>query len=195
MNIFFTADSHLGHKNVLKHSNRPFATIEEHDQAIVQNWNSVVQPNDIVYFLGDLALCHPTMALETASRLNGRKRWIRGNHDHDPLVKECSRLFEWVKEMCDISIPDADANRGVQHIVLNHYAMRVWNRAHYGSWHLYGHSHGNLPDDPKSQSFDVGVDCHNFTPISYAQVKEIMSRKEWTPPEYLLLRENDRQNV
>ena len=101
MNIFFTSDTHLGHKNVLKHSNRPFPTIEEHDQTLISNWNSVVEKEDIVYF------------------------------------------------------------------------------------------YGNLPDDPKSQSFDVGVDCHDYTPISYAQVKEIMSRKEWTPPDYLKQRESE----
>jgi calcineurin-like phosphoesterase family protein len=191
MNIFFTSDLHLSHKNILlpSYSNRPYATLEEHDQALIENWNRVVGPNDVVYFLGDLALCHPNHALEMVSRLRGNKRWIRGNHDHDDLVKRCGLLFEWVKEMADIAIPDVDAPRGVQRIVLNHYAMRVWNRSHYGAWHLYGHSHGNLPDDPKMLSIDVGVDCHNYTPISYAQVKEIMSRKEWTPPDYLLARE------
>ena len=35
-----------------------------------------------------------------------------------------------------------------QDIVLCHYAMRVWQKSHYGAWMLYGHSHGTLPDNP-----------------------------------------------
>lgn len=52
--------------------------------------------------------------------------------------------------------------------------------AEYGS--LYGHSHGTLPDDEAALSFDVGVDCHNFYPVSYEEVKAVMARKKWTPP-------------
>jgi calcineurin-like phosphoesterase family protein len=68
-----------------------------------------------------------------------------------------------------------------QDITLCHYALRVFNKSHHGSWHLYGHSHGTLPDDPNSLSFDVGVDCHNYFPISLDQVKKIMSKKTWKP--------------
>jgi calcineurin-like phosphoesterase family protein len=58
-------------------------------------------------------------------------------------------------------------------IILCHYAMRVWDRSHYGSMHLYGHSHGHLPDYGKSM--DVGVDCHNYYPISVDHVRERLS--------------------
>ena len=69
-------------------------------------------------------------------------------------------------------------------IVLCHYAFRVWNKSHRGAWHLYGHSHGSLPDDPNSLSFDAGVDCHEFTPISYERVKEIMAEKRFLPVDH-----------
>jgi hypothetical protein len=59
--------------------------------------------------------------------------------------------------------------------------MRTWNKSHRGSWHLYGHSHGTLPDDPHSMSFDVGVDCHNYRPLSFEQVKAVMSKKLFKP--------------
>lgn len=81
-----------------------------------------------------------------------------------------------------MTIEDNDAFKGQRFIVLLHYAMKVWNASHYGTWHLYGHTHGELPDDETSLSFDVGVDCHNFYPISYDEVKEIMSTKKWTQP-------------
>jgi len=59
--------------------------------------------------------------------------------------------------------------------------MRVWNKSHHGALNLYGHSHGSLPDDPHALAIDVGVDCHNFTPISFEQVKKIMSKKTFKP--------------
>jgi calcineurin-like phosphoesterase family protein len=68
--------------------------------------------------------------------------------------------------------------------------MRAWNKHGYGSWMLYGHSHGTLPDDPHALSIDVGMDCHDFVPISYEEIKDIMSKKDWSPPFYL----SDTQN-
>jgi calcineurin-like phosphoesterase family protein len=64
-----------------------------------------------------------------------------------------------------------------QLIVLHHYAQRVWNKSHYGSWHLYGHSHNKLPEIPGNLSFDIGVDGHQYQAWSYEEVKEKMSRK------------------
>ena len=60
--------------------------------------------------------------------------------------------------------------------------MRIWRSDFRGTWHLYGHSHGNLPDKEDRLAFDVGVDCHNFYPLSYDEVKAIMKTKNWTPP-------------
>jgi calcineurin-like phosphoesterase family protein len=55
--------------------------------------------------------------------------------------------------------------------------MRVWRASHFGSWHLFSHSHGNLPELQGALSFDVGVDCHDFEPIAYEQVKARMAKK------------------
>jgi hypothetical protein len=68
-----------------------------------------------------------------------------------------------------------------ERIILAHYAFRVWDRSHHGSWNLYGHSHGTLPDDPHARAIDVGIDCHNYYPIEFDQVKEIMDKKLWQP--------------
>lgn len=59
-----------------------------------------------------------------------------------------------------------------QVIVLCHYALRVWDRSHYGSWHLFGHSHGHLPG--LGLSLDIGVDCHGYRPLSLAEVADNM---------------------
>ena len=105
---------------------------------------------------------------------------IKGNHEKSALA--CRTRFEWIRDYYELSIPDSEAARGRQLIVLCHYAFRVWNVSHHGSYHLYGHSHGSLEDDPNALSFDIGVDCHDFYPLSYEEVKAIMSTKNWEPP-------------
>ena len=105
---------------------------------------------------------------------------IRGNHES--AANSCESAFEWVKDYHELILEDKEAYQGKRLIVLSHYAMRVWNSSHHGSWHLYGHTHGELEDLPNSLSFDVGVDCHDFYPISYDEVKTIMSRKNWVSP-------------
>ena len=83
-----------------------------------------------------------------------------------------------------IKVPDSDAGPAmghVQRIVLSHYAMRIWDRSHFGTWHLFGHSHGSMPDDPTSRSLDVGVDVWNYRPVSYEQIKARMATKTWQP--------------
>ena len=85
--IFFTSDLHFGHKNLLKFTKpRPFTTIEEHDQTIIDNWNSVVNQDDTVYVLGDIAMgMDPDKLEDYLKKLNGHKRLILGNHDRSKL--------------------------------------------------------------------------------------------------------------
>lgn len=173
MNTFFVSDTHLGHKNIIKYCNRPFYSVEQMDEMLICNWNSVVRPNDIVYHLGDFSFGDPAKYLY---RLNGKIHLVKGNHDHrykDNVFLENGVV--WVKDMYELKTFDVP-------IVLCHYAMRVWARSHYGAWMLYGHSHGKLPDDKTKLSIDVGVDCFDFYPVEYKKVKEIMSKKEWISP-------------
>jgi calcineurin-like phosphoesterase family protein len=181
-NIWFTSDHHFGHKNIITFSQRPFQSVAEMNKALIHNWNSVVGEGDLVYHLGDMFWTSAEEAQEIRNRLKGRIRLIRGNHDS--LADSMKSSFEWIKDLEEIKVEDADALAGQQRIVLCHCAMRVWNKPHHDAWHLYGHSHGSLADDPHSLSFDVGVDCHRYTPISYAQVKAIMQAKHFVPVDY-----------
>lgn len=180
--IFFCADPHFGHKNIIKYCNRPFKTVEEMDETIIKNWNSVVTPKDTVWLLGDVSFYRDqakTMAI--LNRLNGSVHLICGNHDVDSSGYVLGR-FQSVRDLHEIKVQDPTARNGkYQPIVLCHYAMKVWNKSHRGSWQLYGHSHGSLKDDPHALQIDVGVDNHNYTPISYEQVKAIMSKKLYKP--------------
>lgn len=79
--IYFTADLHLGHKNILAYCNRPWATIEEHDEAILQNWRDTVKDGDLVYVLGDVVMGSIKKYTDRLRALPGEKRLIAGNHD------------------------------------------------------------------------------------------------------------------
>lgn len=178
--IWFTSDNHFGHKNIIEFSKRPFSNVEEMNETMITRWNEKIGNEDLVYHIGDFALMPANKVRQLIERLNGKIHLITGNHETSAL--ECSDCFEWVKDYYELTVEDKDAHKGQRFIVLFHYAMRVWNASHYGTWHLYGHSHGDLTDDITSLSFDVGVDVHNFYPISYNEVKEIMAKKKWIAP-------------
>lgn len=185
MTIWFTSDLHIGHRNIITYCNRPFRDVQEMDEMLIKNWNAVVQPGDQVYVVGDMCLARPEYGVSRIGRMNGEKFLVEGNHDKGCLKsKEFRDLFAWVRPLYELKVQDQDASHGTQRIVLCHYAMRVWNKSHHGAWQLYGHSHGTLPDDPKSLSMDVGVDPNNYTPISYSQVKARMSKKTWSPVDH-----------
>ncbi|MEM7104968.1 MAG: metallophosphoesterase family protein [Bacteroidota bacterium] len=178
--IFFTSDHHFGHKNIIKYSNRPFESVEEMDEIMIQRWNEKVDENDEVYHLGDFGLTSPSKLRKIQDQLNGKIYLIKGNHEKTAEI--CHERFEWIKDYHELVIKDDTFEKGQQMIALFHYSMRVWNASHWGTYHLYGHSHGSLSDNPNSLSFDIGVDCHDFYPLSYEEVKDIMKTKDWTPP-------------
>ncbi|MFW6219830.1 MAG: metallophosphoesterase family protein [bacterium] len=162
--IYFTSDTHLNHKNIIKYCNRPFKNINEMNETIVENWNNTVHPTDTIYHLGDFSFGESIR--EFTERLNGKIILIKGNHDHFNIKK--MNMFYRVYDMLEIKIDSIS-------ITLCHYAMRVWNKSHFNSWNLYGHSHSMLK--PIGKQYDVGVDNNNFTPISFDQIKTIMKDK------------------
>jgi calcineurin-like phosphoesterase family protein len=178
--IFFTSDHHFGHTNILKFCNRPFASIDEMNEVLIQRWNEKIGIADDVYHLGDFALTTNEQCKEIIDQLNGNIHLIVGNHEGSALNHR--KRFKWVKEYFELKVQDETCANGVQRIILFHYAMRVWRGDYRGAWHLYGHSHNNLPDKEDALAFDVGVDCHNFYPLAYHDVKAIMSNKKWKPP-------------
>lgn len=172
--VFFTSDTHYGHANIIKYSKRPFSNVDEMNNAIINNHNSIVRPNDTVYHLGDFALGGGT-AEPYLNRLNGQIHLIIGNHEKPALrVKHKFASVDYYKE---ISIEG-------KRYILCHYAFKVWNKSQHGSRHLFGHSHGSLLDDPNALSLDVGVDCWNYFPVSINQIEEKMKLKTWKPVDH-----------
>jgi calcineurin-like phosphoesterase family protein len=178
MTAYFTSDSHFGHQRIIEYCDRPFKSVEEMNQSIIQRWNSKVGENDTLYFLGDWALGGGFKSAGEKARFYREKinckniYLIWGNHDHSREDNLFKSQFVNCQDMMEINVDG-------KHITLCHYALKVWNKSHHGSWHLYGHSHGTLPDDPNSLSFDCGVDCHNFYPLNVKEINAIMDKKEW----------------
>jgi calcineurin-like phosphoesterase family protein len=179
--LFFTSNHHFGHANIIKFCDRPFANVDEMNQTMIKRWNEKISPEDEVYHLGDFGV---TKDYESIARildqLNGTKYLIAGNHEGAAMTNR--KKFKWIKDYHELKVQDEECKNGVQRIVLFHYAMRVWRGDSRGNWQLYGHSHGNLPDEKDRLAFDVGVDCHDFYPLSYPEVKKIMQAKTWEPP-------------
>lgn len=185
-NIWFTSDLHLGHANVIKHTNRPFRDVEEMDEEIIKRWNSEIKPKDTVYHLGDFSF-HPARYLK---RLNGELHIILGNHDPKPS--------KWKGYMLgNINYPPHPNIKSVQttleisphgqFIFLSHYAHRVWPKSHFNTWHLYGHSHNTL--EQWGKSMDVGVDGNDFYPYSWNEIRTAM---DYCPDNPNLVDRNDR---
>ena len=164
--IFFTADEHYGHKNSILHSNRPYPSVRDMDDCLINNHNEVVGPNDTVYHLGDFTLIsNYQRVMDTyVNRLNGKNIFIQGSHD------------VWLKKQNAPFIIEGkfQLRKDSYFIIMCHYAMRTWRRSHYGSWHIYGHSHGAL--EPFGKSYDVGVDNNNYYPVSLVQLVDIMDK-------------------
>jgi calcineurin-like phosphoesterase family protein len=163
MTVWFTADPHFEHEKIIKYCNRPFHSIGEMNAVLIANWNCVVKPLDTVWILGDFALKHFMHYFE---QLNGYKYFIQGDHDDIPKILG----GELLHIMKDVPGHEDDKNFS---ITLCHWAMRSWQRSHYGTWHLYGHHHGALP--PYGLSFDVGVDAWDYFPVSLEQVTKKMA--------------------
>ena len=165
MNVFFTADEHYGHGQVIAYCQRPFASLEEMDEALIERHNALVKKKDLVYHLGDFAFRYHAPYL---NRLHGRHVLILGNHDAS-RKKHVGTAWEAVEPVLLLKISG-------RQIWLSHYAHRVWPSSHHGAWHLYGHSHGNL--EPFGKSLDVGVDSHGFRPWSLEEIEEVLAARE-----------------
>lgn len=165
--VWFTSDIHFSHANIIRFCNRPFVTVEEMDETIISNWNSVVGQHDYVYIVGDVFFHNATNALKIAKRLNGIKVLIYGNHDKVIRNnKELRDQFSETHELLERRFVSGDTKVT---ITMCHFAMKVWNKSHHGALHLYGHSHGSMPDDG-TRSMDVGMDAVGFYPISLEEV-------------------------
>jgi len=150
MRYFFTSDTHFGHKNILKYTNRPFKSVEEMDEELIRRWNATVTPDDTVIHLGDFSL--KGNVNKYLKQLNGNIIWIGGNHDSKPIIRD---------------------------MIIEH-GGKSWHLAHdpqdcESEFNLHGHVHTEwkVKIQKNGRVFvNVGVDQWDFQPITIKQILE-----------------------
>ncbi|MCL2159116.1 MAG: metallophosphoesterase [Oscillospiraceae bacterium] len=173
--IFFTADLHLGHENIIKYNDRPFKTIGEMDNMLIANWNATVGYNDTVYILGDLFFGGGRSSqehIQLIERFNGKKYLTLGNHDKVWMKHiDVSSYFEEVALMMEIAYDK-------KHILtLCHYPMMSWkdDRDDTG-YMIHGHIHKKTKEEyfPLIRSnpniLNAGVDINGFKPVTFDEL-------------------------
>jgi len=180
-NVFFASDYHFRHANIIKYDNRPFKNVQEMDEVLVENWNNVVGEKDIVIYMGDFCFDRSgEEAKKIAKRLNGVIHFVLGNHDNDKDIKKMGR-FETVSDYLNLSILDEENPRKYQGIIISHYPILSWDKAHHGNFHLHGHCHQSLvpnyPEYYNRKVLDMGCNGWDYAPVSYSDIKKIMKTK------------------
>lgn len=191
--LWFTADTHFGHGNIIRFCGRPFLSREEilreetdpdgswnvsaetvarHDDAILAAINERVAESDILWILGDFCLGPFAMAKAYRDRIRCRHvHLVWGNHDSPAYAPLFGKTMD-----------QGMVKHRSRKIWLNHYPMRSWDKAFHGSWHLYGHVHGRLLDEdatnPRMLVKDVGVDACGFAPVSFEELEDYMAPRE-----------------
>lgn len=181
MSDWWIADPHFGHANIIRHCDRPFKDVIEMDLRLIDNWNELVKEDDTVYLLGDVALGSANKIARYLYQLNGKIHLIVGNHDKAVLKGACGMRFESISNLKEIWVHDEGKK---QKIVMCHYPMLTWNKSNHGAWHLHGHCHGTLTVTSDALRLDVGVDCHEYKPVSFAAIKRIMASKTFKPVDH-----------
>lgn len=174
--IWFTADLHFGHANIMKYCNRPFSSTDDMDKTILDNINDCVSEDDELYILGDFAMPgrhRLDYALSCFNQINCKNKiLIKGNHDSAEIL-----AFPWkaVYQYYELNLP------GKTPLILFHFPMEEWNDYYKNSIHLHGHQHNLSPSKSEARKFDVGVDAWNFRPVSIIEIERLAETKNNTP--------------
>jgi calcineurin-like phosphoesterase family protein len=168
-NTFITADLHFGHKGIVERYGRPFATVEEHDQTLVDNINKDVKPSDTLVIAGDVVF--PQTGFESLAKINCRNMILTmGNHERHKLEK----YLKYFKEV--------HAMKLFKDIIVTHMPIHPSEFYRFGT-NVHGHKHGdevlawNATPDPRYLC--VSVEHTNYKPLALEEVRErIKTRRE-----------------
>lgn len=186
--IWFTSDLHFGHRNVIRFCNRPFVNEKEMGEKLIENWNSVVGDNDIVFVLGDTFWFNDSRSIKKAlEQLKGKTIYILpGNHDDfehyhrvdDPRIVLCPDVVVlWLQEY---------GQKKIQEIWMSHYPMMTWPHRDNGAWQLFGHIHSNAfrtegvdQDLPLHwNQYDVGCDYWGYRPVDFETLQRLFDARK-----------------
>lgn len=182
-NIFFTSDTHFNHENIMKLCNRPWNNVNDMNEYMIEQWNSVTDKDSLIFHLGDFAWGNNWMPI--LNRLNGRKILIMGNHDFknkDSYAFEHG--FEYVTQQMFINIEH-------RKVILNHFPMLCYGGTYRKDedkvYQLFGHVHSGPHSDSGLDikrlvnlfptQYDVGVDNNEFRPFSWSHANGIIQEQ------------------
>lgn len=180
--VFFTSDTHFGHSNIIKYCQRPFNSAEHMDEVLINNWNEVVSPQDIVFHLGDFCFGSDKEWIKILQRLNGTKYLILGNHD----LKKIANSNQIKDYFADINM-QMRVVVDKQKMLLNHYPFLCFEGGYQNVWQLFGHVHSSKHSTGLDKErlvhlfptqYDVGVDNNNYRPVSFSQVSQIITEQQ-----------------
>lgn len=165
------SDTHFFHANILKFLDkdgnriRPFNSLGEMHQKIVENWNSAVGKNDYVYHLGDVTFQYHRPFQELMWSLNGHKRLIVGNHDKlkkEGLLKHFDKVDLWkgFKEL---------------NFTMSHMPCLLDNLRD-GKYNVHGHTHQRSKEDPRY--INVCVEVRDYSPVHFDTLVEEIKQRE-----------------
>lgn len=171
--LFFISDTHFGHANIIKLAVRPFKNIRDMDNKLVNNWNTIVPPDGVVYHLGDFgSRCSFDYLSNIRKKLNGKVHLILGNHDNINKAKMLN--FDSISSMLELIVNDGGK---AKHIIICHYPLLSYKGMYNKDyWHLFGHCHGNI-QHPSLRAIDVSVENLNYQPIPYDAIKTIINNR------------------
>ena len=167
--IFLIGDLHFNHRNIIKYCSRPFNSVEDMNEQLIKNWNSVVGKNDIVYVVGDFALCGKQKIIEIGQCLNGRKRLILGNHDQASIETYRAAGFEFVYNHPIVL---------EEFFVVSHEPMVGFSPS-MAFANIFAHVHDNPAyTDCSARSFCVSAERICYEPIDFETIKAMMATFE-----------------
>jgi calcineurin-like phosphoesterase family protein len=171
--IFFTADTHFNHSNIINLCGRPFSNVIQMNETLIKNWNARVNDNDEIYILGDFLFKGSGLEAENIiKRLNGKKYLVKGNHDKFIDDNDFNKNnFKWINDYYVLRYQKTK-------FVLFHYPIFEWDGYFGDVVHLYGHVHNSGNNKKEQEKFkilgkraiNVGVDMNNFYPISIEEI-------------------------
>ena len=185
---WITSDLHFHHSNIIKYSPESrghFTSVEEMNEAIVENINSKVREDDILIIAGDVCFAKPEVGVEFLKRINGFKKIVWGNHDkklRDSSVFQQSRGMMGVVWEGDYLEFKHNFEGKHYPVVVSHFPFLTWDRAHHGAINLHGHGHATFENrntqGPNVRQLDIGVDSNYLFPYDMDDICSEMSRRE-----------------
>lgn len=178
--IYYISDIHFRDQKIFDKCKRPFKSLAEMEEVVINKWNNKVNEEDTVYILGDIGKDDDSSVIDIFNTLKGHKHLIVGNHDHEMLedIKK-AHLFESIK-FIDL-IMDGDYK-----VCLCHYPLMDWMEFNRGGLLVYGHIHNKTENNGYAyklmkeyyknlKAYNAGVDVIDFEPRT---LKELMKLKE-----------------